>query len=119
MNSVAVAHDLIPVDLFKVLYYKKFLPLEKINQFLSNFPDKEQFEAAQNLIAIFDLNLTDTILEKIIDKENKIEFMRLCNLKYDDPKILDFLTDEFVDSENIIKETLERSLLSTMQSLKE
>lgn len=112
-------HDLIPVDLFKVLYYKKFLPLDKINVFLSNFPEKEQFEAAQNLIAIFDLSLTETILNKIVGDQNKQDFLSLCNLKYDDPKILDFITDEFVDSENIIKETLERTLLSTMQSLKE
>lgn len=110
--------NLINVDHFKRVYYKALLPLDKINDFLHGFNKKEIETVTITLISIFDVSISDVLLDKLSSFENKVEFLRLCQDDYSNLKILDYLIDKFPDSEEIIKETIDRSLLASKTAVK-
>lgn len=109
--------DLINIDYFKMSYYKSLLPLVEINDFLKNFEAREVDTATKTLISIFDTNITKTILSNLDSIEEKQEFLRIIQENYTNNSIMDFLTDKFPGSEELIKQTLERTLLSAKRAI--
>lgn len=109
--------NLINIDYFKKSYYKALLPLNEINTFLSLFEAREIDSATKTLISLFDTAITKTILSHLDSTEDKQKFLRLLQDDYSSPAILDFLTDTFPGSEELIRQTLERTLLSAKKSI--
>lgn len=110
-------NNLINVDFFKLVFYKSLLPLDKINDFLTNFEETEVDHASQILISILNLNITSALLDDFENLEDKKQFLRLCQDDYQSPKILDFLIEKFPDSQQMIVENIERSLLSAKKAI--
>lgn len=109
--------NLISIDYFKKSYYKSLLPLPQINEFLKKFESQEIDVVTKTLISLFDTVLTKTILNNLQTLEKKQAFLRIAQDDYSSPAILDFLTDEFPGSETLIKQTLERTLLSAKSAI--
>lgn len=109
--------NLINIDYFKKSYYKALLPLNEINVFLSMFEGREIDSATKTLISLFDTSITKTILSHLDSVNDKQNFLRLLQDDYSSPAVLDFLTDTFPGSEELIRQTLERTLLSAKKSL--
>lgn len=111
--------ELINIDYLKNLYFKSLLPLDKVSDFISMF-DKENYDrATATLISILNLAVTSSLLENFHSIEEKQEFLRLCQDDYQDPKILDFLTDKFPDSQHNIQETIDRTILFAKMMISE
>ncbi len=110
-------NNLINVDYFKKSYYKALLPLDQINTFLNQFDQRELEMVTQTLIALFDTAVTKTIFDTLETQQDKQEFLRLAQDNYTSPVILDFLTDKFPGSEELILQTLERTLLSAKKAI--
>lgn len=104
--------NLINIDYFKQSYYKAILPLAEINEFLAYFDNREVDSVTKTLIAIFDVAITKTVLANLSNDDDKKEFLRLAQDDYSSNKILEFLVDKFPGSEELLKQTLERTLLS-------
>jgi len=104
--------DLINIDLFKQSYYKAFLPLKEINEFLSLFNPREHDKATKTLISLFDTSLTKTILANLDSITNKHDFLRLAQDDYSEPKIMEYLEGKLPDVKELITQSLERTLLS-------
>lgn len=113
MNNI----DLINVDYFKKSYYKAVLPLEEINNFLESFQTHELDNITKTLISLFDTTVTKVILKNLDSLSNKQDFLRLLQDDYTSSAIMDFLTDKFTGSEDLIKQTIERTLLSAKKSI--
>jgi hypothetical protein len=113
MNNI----DLINVDYFKKSYYKAILPLKEINNFLENFQEHEVDSVTKILISLFDTAITKVILSNLDDLNEKQDFLRLIQDDYSSPLIMDYLTDKFPGSEELIKQTIERTLLSAKKSI--
>ncbi len=109
--------DLINIDYFKKSYYKALLPLPQINEFLKEFESREIDTVTKTLIALFDVSITKTLLLNLEQREDQEEFLRLIQNDYTNPAIFDFLTDKFPGSEELIKQTLERTLLSAKKAI--
>ncbi|GIK83918.1 MAG: hypothetical protein BroJett025_05400 [Patescibacteria group bacterium] len=109
--------DLINIDSFKQNYYKALLPLEEINAFLGQFEERELEAATQSLISLFDVAITKTVLLNLDSVPEKQEFLRLAQDDYTSPAVLDFLIDTFPGSEELIKQALERTLLSAKKAI--
>ncbi|MCB9812889.1 MAG: hypothetical protein H6772_00640 [Pseudomonadales bacterium] len=110
-------NNLINVDYFKKVFYKSLLPLEKINEFLSTLNAENVDPVTEVLISIFNVRIIDTLLEDFDDLEDKKQFLRMCQDDFQNPKILDFLVEKFPGSQEIISETIERTILSANKSL--
>jgi hypothetical protein len=113
MNNI----DLINVDYFKKSYYKAILPLKEINNFLENFQEHEIDAVTKTLISLFDTSITKAVLANLSSLSEKQDFLRLIQDNYTSPSIMDFLTDKFPGSEELIKQTIERTLLSAKKSI--
>ncbi len=109
--------NLINVDYFKKSYYRALLPLDEINGLLKQFEERELEAVTQTVISLFDTAVTRTILSTLETPQAKQEFLRLAQDDYSSPAILDFLTDTFPGSEELIKQTLERTLLSAKKAI--
>jgi len=109
--------EFINIDLFKQSYYKGMLPLTSINDFLKDFDSREIDAVTKTLISIFDVAITKTILNNLEEISDKQEFLRLTQADYSSNDIMDFLTDKFPGSEELIKQTLERTLLSAKRAI--
>lgn len=109
--------DLINVDYFKKSYYKAILPLKEINNFLESFQSHELDTVTKTLISLFDTVITKVILLNLDSLSEKQDFLRLLQDDYSSPAIMDFLTDKFPGSEELIKQTIERTLLSAKKSI--
>ena len=109
--------NLINVDYFKKSYYRALLPLDEINDLLQQFEERELEAVTQTIISLFDTAVTTTILNTLETLETKQEFLRLAQDDYSSPAIFDFLTDLFPGSEELIKQTLERILLSAKKAI--
>lgn len=109
--------EFITIEAFSKNYYKALLPLEKINAFLSVFDSRELEIATNTLISLFDTALTKAILANLHSTEQKQEFLRLIQDDYSSPTIMDYLIELFPNSEKLIMETLERTLLSAKKAI--
>ena len=110
-------NNLINVDYFKKSYYKAFLPLNQINAFLQLFDERELDGVNKTIVALFDTAVTKTIVATLETTADKQEFLRLAQDDYSSPAILDFLIDKFPGSEELILQTLERTLLSAKKAI--
>lgn len=113
MNNI----DLINIDYFKKSYYKALLPLKEINTFLEGFKSHEVDNVTKTLISIFDTAITKAVLTNLKSLSEKQDFLRLLQDDYSNPAVINFLTDKFTDSEELIKQTIERTLLSAKKSI--
>lgn len=109
--------NLINVDHFKMTFYKTLLPLDKINYFLNTFTPNEVETVTKVLIAIFDTEVSKTILENLDSIQQKQDFLRLLESKESSETIMNYLIDAFPGSEAVISETLERALLSAQTAI--
>lgn len=110
-------NNLINVDLFKKVFYKSLLPLEKINVFLEGFDQEEVEDVTLVLISILNTSIINTLLDDFPNLEDKKAFLRLCQDDFQSPKILDFVIDKFPGVEEVILETIEKTLLSANKAV--
>lgn len=109
--------EFITIEAFAKNYYKALLPLEKINAYLSVFEPRELEAATNTLISLFDTALTKSILTNLESTEQKQEFLRLIQDDYSSPAIMDYLIELFPNSEELLVQTLERTLLSAKKAI--
>lgn len=109
--------DLINIDYFKKSYYRALLPLPEINSFLKGFEARELESATKTLISLFDVTITKVVLTNLDALTEKQEFLRLAQDDYANPGIMDFLTHTVPGIEELITQTLERTLLSAKRAI--
>ncbi len=91
-------------QLLNNLYYRSFIPTNQL--------DNIQDEASLKLvISILNITITTALLKHFTDLKQKKEFLRLCQDNFADERILDFLIDSFPGSQQIISETIDRTIL--------
>lgn len=113
MNSI----DLINIDYFKKSYYKALLPLPEINDFLKQFAEREVEAVTKTLISLFDVALTTVVIANLDSLKTKQEFLRLVQDDYSSAAIMDFLSQVIPNIEELITQTLERTLLSAKRTI--
>lgn len=110
--------DKINIDRLSRVFYRRLLPVEKINAFLHALPEREVDAATDTLMACFDIAVARVVLANCSALEQKQQYLRLCQDDYANPEILDFLIDAFTDSETILTQAIQRTLVAAQTAIK-
>lgn len=101
-------------------YYGQLVPQNLLIEILNQFEnDQERDQAFKTIVAILDRNAIHAVMAYLQDHEAKIAFLELLRDEYNSAHPLEWATLQFDNAEQVIQESIERTLLAILSALKE
>lgn len=101
-------------------YYGKLVPQNLLVEVLNQFDNESAVpEVFETIAAILDRNVLHAIMSYLPDHETKVAFLEVLRDEYNSPHQLEWATLKFDNAEEVVQESIERTLLALHSALKE